>query len=233
VSDLGPPPPPPPSAYVPPAGMYAPPPPPPQGMYAPPPPPPVGWTPPNASYEPVRSSRSPVRAVFRLLGILVLVVGCGASVVVFVLAFVQTSRDIDAFARGPLPEAKLDLEPGAYTIFLEGNGLTDEDSNENCRRCDEARASRVTITGPDGPVPVGEYGGTTTYDFGHEGVAIGTVSIDEAASYEVRVQASLGSEVAIGHYGIADIFKYVGIGMGGLFVSIFLGIAFLRIGRRT
>nr|MDQ3293837.1 hypothetical protein [Actinomycetota bacterium] len=177
-------------------------------------------------YQTVRDRRSPARTVVRAIGILVLVVGIAASVAVFVLGFVQSSREIDAFARGPLPEAKLDLEPGAFTIFLEGDGLTDEDGNENCIRCSEA-------TGPDGPVTLGGYGGTTTYDLGHEGVAIGTITIEEAGSYEVRVDATVGRDVAIGNYGIAELFTYVGIGLGGLFATLLVGIVVIRLGRRS
>ncbi|MBA2280221.1 MAG: hypothetical protein H0W25_03165 [Acidimicrobiia bacterium] len=241
MSDLGPPPPPPTSGYdqgawAPAPGQYAPPPPPPAagaGQFVPPPPPPPGWTPQSIGYQTVRDRRSPARTVVRAIGILVLVVGIAASVAVFVLGFVQSSREIDAFARGPLPEAKLDLEPGAFTIFLEGDGLTDEDGNENCIRCSEAQASDVTVTGPDGPVPVGGYGGTTTYDLGHEGVAIGTITIEEAGSYEVRVDATVGRDVAIGNYGIAELFTYVGIGLGGLFATLLVGIVLIRLGRRS
>jgi hypothetical protein len=152
----------------------------------------------------------------------------------FVKVFVDQSRNISAFDRGPVPRTTLHLERGDFTIFLEGDGITDEDGNENCRLCDAVRQSDITITGPDGRLDTPPYGGENTYDLGHEGVALATVHVAVEADYDVVVDPAIAQirEVAIGEYDFFSSFKQAGIGMGILFAGLFIGIPMIRFGRR-
>jgi hypothetical protein len=232
MSDLGPPPPPPP-----PPVFGAPPPP----YYGAPPPPPMGWQQPMPFMAPqgifnqvLGQPPGPVRRTIRWIGWIVLLGGIGVGAALFIKGFIDQSSDVNALARGPLPAPTLALQAGPQTIFVEGDGLTDDDSNDHCRLCDEVHArSQATVEDLEGnDVPVAAYGGVTSYDFGHEGVAIGTVEIPRDGRYVVRVSSPFGQEVAVGEVDNAALFVSIGLGFGLLFGGIIVGGIMLKIGGR-
>ena len=123
---------------------------------------------------PVVDERSPGRTIAKWLGIALIVVGVGVGGFLFVNVFLEGGRTVGDFARGPIPRTTLQLEgPASYTVFIEGDEIADDDSNDDCRHCGAARSASVTITGAEGsPLPLARYDGVNRYGLGgHDGVA--------------------------------------------------------------
>ena len=187
---------------------------------------PVDLPPPGSIVE----ERSPGRTIAKWLGITLIVAGVGGGGFLFVNVFLEGGRTVDGFARGPIPQATLELDgPASYTVFIEGDEIDEDDSNDDCRHCDEARAASITITGAEGsPLPLARYEGVNRYGLGgHDGVAHSTVRIPSTGTYEVTVRSSVGDEVAIGDYSFAGLFADAAIAMAVFFVGLFLGIVVL------
>ncbi|HEV2069419.1 MAG TPA: hypothetical protein VGR26_06465 [Acidimicrobiales bacterium] len=99
----------------------------------------------------------------------------------------QSAQDLEqqlrAFARVPVPgQQDLTLEPGGYTVYYEGPGASDDDS--------ERPSFRVALTPASGgnPIPFADYEATLTYTgLGREGRALWTLSVDERGTYRIRV----------------------------------------------
>lgn len=245
MSDFPPPPPPPPPQYGG-ASFGPPPPPPPQQGWAPapgqyaPPPPPAGWVPP-APIQVVQRARSPFRRGLRTAGLAIIIGGFVAAAVVIGLGIKEHLDAVNGLARGRLPSPTLELEKGDFTIFVEGPGLTDDTGGENssCIHCSDVhRQTQARVFDEDGaPVDVDEYNGVSSYEIGgHEGVAIGTVSIPRAGDYRVEVESSFRArplaEVAIGKYSVVQMFIAVGIGLACIFAGLIVGGLLRIIGGR-
>jgi hypothetical protein len=122
------------------------------------------------------------------LGILVLVVGVGGSIVWFLTGAVGLVNRINDLPRVPVPgQATLQLSPGSYRIYAEYSGATaDPDPADGL--------GPVSVTDPSSePVEVNSTGIDETYSVGpHEGRLVGTFVVAAAGSYNVSTTADSG-----------------------------------------
>ncbi len=122
------------------------------------------------------------------LGIVVLVVGVGGSVVWFVTGAVGLVNRINDLPRVPVPgQATLHLSSGKYRIYAEYSGATaDPDPADGL--------GPVSVTDPSSePVEVNSTDIDETYSVGpHEGRLIGTFVVAAAGSYNISTTADSG-----------------------------------------
>lgn len=130
--------------------------------------------------------------------------GLVAGVIVFAAGALstglQSAQDLEqqlkAFRRVPVPgQQELTLESGGYTLYYEGPGASEDDSEWPSFRVALAPASG------DDPIPFADYEATLTYTgLGREGRALWTFSIEEPGSYRLRVfdASERRGQVAIG-----------------------------------
>lgn len=166
------------------------------------------------------TQRKPGKVGFWIGGVLIvlaLVAGIGGVA----LGVTRVTDAIDGYQRASLRDGgTLQLEAGAYNVFLESPGIDDDPLSS-------FGTSDVQIVNSEGrAVPIGSAGSVSlTYSYGgHDGRRIGKVTIDQAGTY--RVQASptgFGSQsVAVGKGDPTGGLVLVGLGIAAGFV---LGIA--------
>jgi len=113
-----------------------------------------------------------------------------AAVVWFGLSFFlgirSIVRQVEGFQRVPIPgqaEVSFD-EPGGYTLYYEGPGVSD----------DQPTVPRLNVklapVGGGELIPIRHYGTPITYDFvGHSGRAVGSFRIEAPGRFVVQTQA--------------------------------------------
>jgi hypothetical protein len=202
-----------------------------------PPPPPAGYVP---AVDIISEPASPGRKVlFTVLGLGLILGGIVLGTFLSVRAFMDSSDQIDAMARGPLPVAELDLEADAReTIHIENPVIGEGDSENPSRRAEamkaDALSADITVTGPDGQdIPVEDVSGETVYSIGRSGIAVGRIEVPEDGTYLVEVAGfPHDGDVAVGDVSFTGLFRDFGIGLGVFFVGLLVGIPLYRLRRK-
>jgi hypothetical protein len=140
--------------------------------------------------RPARRSRRVI--VGRVIGVVSLLI---AGVIVY-WAISSSTSEIGALTRGPIPVSQLDLHPGDQSVFLEGHLR----HGVRVCHCPAALRARVTVDGPEGPVPVDHTNGEIYTVSNLDGVQIGAVNIAKPGRYTVRTHTTVGNRVAVGGY---------------------------------
>jgi hypothetical protein len=127
------------------------------------------------------ASVRPSRAWYWVAG--VILTGAAVLLALAAVGIVSMVRTVDGFqrVRAPGHGEVMFAEPGGYTAYFEGPGIADAS--------DTGRVDVTLERTSAGPPPVlGDYHGKLTYNIaGHEGLAVGTIQIDERGTYLLTV----------------------------------------------
>jgi len=177
-----------------------------------------------------------------IAGIIVLVVGIGGAVGLWLAANARLESAVDGLARGPVGcDTVLDFDKtGDFLVFIETEGAIDAVRGE-CNfdstvdwSGDELPNATVTITGPDGEeVEIAPDDGVDYDAGGSQGSSIGTVTIEQSGDHLLRVQSDdEGFYVSVGP-NPNDLVVLMRIGaLALLVVGIGVGVLLIVTGRR-
>lgn len=177
-----------------------------------------------------------------IAGIVVLVVGIGGAIGLWLAADSRLDAAVDGLARGPVGcDTVLDFdETGDYVVFIETKGSIG-DSRGDCNAAstvdysgDEPPAATVTLTDPDGAeVDIVADDGIDYDTGGSQGSSIGTVTIDQGGDHLLRVESDDdGFYVSIGrdpNDGVA-LMRIAALAL--VIVGFVVGILLIATGRR-
>lgn len=150
-----------------------------------------------------------------------------AAVVWFVLGLFlglrSMSGQVEGFQRVPIPgRAEVSLaEPGAYTLYFEGSGASDEQAN-----IPPLNVSLTSIASGQ-EVPIRDYGASVSYSLaGHSGRALGSFRIEEPGRYLLRTEADpqgVAANVAVGPSVGPIIVRTVILPIAGALILVLVG----------
>lgn len=127
----------------------------------------------------------------------VVVVGCLAAIVWFVVGLMSFARQVDHFQRVPVGEAggRLNLDAGSWTGYYEGPGAS---QSEVVVPELELELEVTPVDGGD-TVPISIYHGSLTYDIGgSQGRALFTFTAPRPGEYTLRAIGSGRGRIAVG-----------------------------------
>ena len=177
-----------------------------------------------------------------IAGIVVLVVGIGAGVGLWLGSNARLDEAVDGLARGPVGcDTVLDFdETGDYIVFIETKGAIDEGRGDCGADSsvawsgDELPDATVTLTGPDGDeIDIAPDDGVDYDAGGSQGSSIGTVTIEQPGDHLLRVESDdEGFYVTIGR-NPNDGVTLMRVGALALLVAgIVVGVLLIVTGRR-
>ena len=146
-------------------------------------------------------------------------VGIAAGVTLLVLAGVAYVDRVDDFQRVPVGTGGTFVlgGVGGHSVYLEADGVAGRD---------RPRLAVEIRDGREGRVPVEPYGSKVTYDVsGHEGVALGSFSVDRPGTYTIRSSESTTGTLAVGRGLGRSLVRNILLGAGIIAVTVVVAVA--------
>jgi hypothetical protein len=176
-----------------------------------------------------------------IAGIVVLVVGIGGAVGLWLGSSARLDAAVDGLARGPAGcDTVLDFDDtGEYVVFIEttgaidaGRGDCDVDSSVAWSG-DELPDATVALTGPDGDdIEISPDDGVDYDASGSQGSSIGTVTIEQAGDHLLRVESDdEGFYVAVGRNPNEGVTLMRAAALALLVAALVVGVVLIVTGR--
>jgi hypothetical protein len=173
-------------------------------------------------YPPVTIRRRPSTAGYWVAGVLAVLTPL-AALVLLVVSLTIVDDSIDGFARTAVPGSVVLTADAAQHLLVYGEGPAVASAAGDASPVAAFGDVTVTVTGPDGRVPLRAYPGELTYGMpDRAGTALASFTTTSAGSYTVQVTgtAAPGSAVAVGR----DVSRGFLLAVVGPLVTGFLGL---------
>jgi hypothetical protein len=179
------------------------------------------------------------RAVWFVIGALLIAAGVAAGITLLTVGIVSTSRTVDNFGRFAAPgSATLEFKkPGTYTIYYEyesevcpvgGGGRSCETISASH---DKPRNLAITVTNSKGAkLPLRSVDNEVSFSVsGKAGEAVNRVEISTAGTYQISADAATSETfaIAVGRGVFGHLIAYILGAVGAALVLIGLGLATL------
>ncbi|HWL44046.1 MAG TPA: hypothetical protein VNQ73_13980 [Ilumatobacter sp.] len=145
------------------------------------------------------SRRSPARRLLGLLGVVLLIGGIVAAVVLFVLGPRYSNRQVDQLARGAVGcvTPLVFTETGTFYVYQEVAGP--DRASSGCPANPQPGDFAVTIAGPSGPVALADDRSASYNSGGAVGTSIRRFEVTELGVYDMTVNGpDAGIRAAVG-----------------------------------